>query len=107
MYRDRAPGQGSPDHCFSVEVAVRVVAELDIKKDSRNRITLPADLDYEFFHMKRFDDGHIELYPRALIDPTISRRTLRDMDEAMENVQQGRVGEVLDVAALELLADLE
>ncbi len=86
---------------------MRLIAELDIKKDSQNRITLPADLDYEYFHMKRFDDGHIERYSRALIDPTISRRTLRDMDEAMENVQQGRVAQVLDVAALELLADLE
>lgn len=82
-----------------------VVAELDIKKDSRNRITLPADLGYEYFHMKRFDDGHIELYPRALIDPTISRNTLRGMDEAMANFQQGRVGDALDIAALEALAD--
>jgi hypothetical protein len=82
-----------------------VVAEMDIKKDSRNRITLPADLSYEHFHLKRFDDGHIELYPRLLIDPTISRNALREMDEAMANFQAGRVGEPLDIAALEALAD--
>jgi hypothetical protein len=89
----------------ATEITMSIVSELDIKKDSRNRITLPADLDYEYFHMVRYEDGHIELYPRALIDPTISRRTLRDMDEDMANFTQGRVGEVLDVDALERLAD--
>jgi hypothetical protein len=36
-----------------------LVAEAYIKKDSRNRITLPADLEYEYFCMKRYDDGHV------------------------------------------------
>lgn len=82
-----------------------VVAEMDVKKDSRNRITLPADISYEHFRLKRFDDGHIELYPRLLIDPTISRNALKEMDEAMANYKAGRVGEPLDIAALEALAD--
>lgn len=55
--------------------------------------------------MKRFEDGHIELYPRALVDPTISRNTLREMDESMANFQKGRIGDALDVAALEALAE--
>lgn len=83
-----------------------LIAEADIKKDSRNRITLPADVEYEHFRMKRYDDGRIELWPRLLVDATISRNALREMDEAMANFHAGRVGEALDIEALEALADL-
>jgi hypothetical protein len=84
---------------------MKLVDEADIKKDSRNRITLPADVKYEHFRIKRYDDGHIELYPRLLVDATISRNALREMDEAMANFHAGHVGEALDVEALEALAD--
>ena len=85
--------------------AMGVVAEMDIKKDARNRVTLPSSIPYEHFHLVQHDDGRIELYPRVLVDPTVSLRTLREMDEAMANVAAGTVGEPLDVAALEALAD--
>lgn len=77
-----------------------VVAEMDVKKESRNRITLPPVAEFDHYHVKVFDDGHIELYPRVLVDPTISRRTLQMMDEAMDNLSQGVVGPVVNPDAL-------
>ena len=53
-----------------------VLAEMDVKKDARNRITLPATAGFEHYHVKAFEDGHIELYPRVLADPLISMRPL-------------------------------
>ena len=85
---------------------MHVIAEADIKKDSRNRITLPASLEYEYFRMQQFDDGHVELYPQKLVAATISRRTLEDMDVAMANLRAGKVGAALDVDELQKLADL-
>jgi hypothetical protein len=82
-----------------------VIAEMDVKKDSRNRITLPAGAEFEHYHMKAFEDGHIELYPRVLADPYISLRTLEMMDDAMAHIAQGDAGESVDAHAL--LASLE
>lgn len=82
-----------------------LVAEAYIKKDSRNRITLPADVKYAHFHMKQYDDGRIELLPQLLVDAAISPNALREMDEAITNFHEGRTGEALDLGALEELAD--
>ena len=84
-----------------------VTVEMDIKKDARNRITLPAGIPYEHFHLKHFEDGHIVLYPRVLVDPTISIHALREMDQAMANFVIGEVGPPLNVAKLEALAEGE
>ncbi len=85
--------------------SMTVIAEMDVKKDSRNRITLPADAGFDHYHIKSFDDGHLELYPRVLADPLVSMRTLEMMDTAMASFVQGSVGEVVDPDAL--LAALE
>lgn len=77
-----------------------VIAEMDVKKDSRNRITLPAGVEFEHYHVKAFDDGHLELYPRVLADPLISVRTLEMMDRAMANLVQGEAGDSVDPDAL-------
>ena len=77
-----------------------VIAEMDVKKDARNRITLPADTGFEHYHVKSYDDGRIELYPRVLADPIISLRTLQMMDSAMANFTRGTVGEPVDPDAL-------
>lgn len=55
-----------------MELTLSVISERGIRKDSLNRITLPADVSYEYFRTKLFDYGRIELYPRRLIDPTVS-----------------------------------
>lgn len=77
-----------------------VIAQIDVKKDSRNRITLPGEAEFEHYLVKSFDDGHLELYPRVLTDPLISMRTLEMMDSAMTNFLQGDVGKPVDPNAL-------
>lgn len=77
-----------------------VIEEVDVKKDARNRVTLPAASTFAHYLVRLFDDGHVELYPRVLADPTVSMRTLRDMDAAVENLKAGKAGKPVDGAAL-------
>ena len=77
-----------------------VIAELDVKKDARNRVTLPAGSDFAHYRVRVFDDGHVEMYPRVLADPTVSVRTVRDMDASMANLAAGKAGAPVDAAAL-------
>ncbi|MEX2530797.1 MAG: hypothetical protein WD960_08490 [Gemmatimonadota bacterium] len=76
-----------------------VIKEVDVKKDGRNRVTLP-DAAFEHYHVRAFDDGHYELYPRVLADPLISARTLEMMDASMASLKEGQVGEPLDPDAM-------
>lgn len=77
-----------------------VVAEMDVRKDARNRVTLPAVAEFEHYHVKAFDDGHLELYPRVLADPLISMRTLDMIDDAMANIAKGDASEPVSGDAL-------
>jgi hypothetical protein len=77
-----------------------VIAELDVKKDARNRVTLPASSDFAHYLVRMFEDGHVEMYPRVLADPTVSVRTVRDMDASMANLAVGKAGTPIDAAAL-------
>lgn len=79
---------------------MHVIAELDVKKDARNRITLPAGAVFDHYHVKSFDDGHLELYPRVLTNPLISMRTLEMMDRAMANIATSAVGDPVDANAM-------
>ena len=68
-----------------------VLKEYDTKLDTKNRLTV-RKARYEHFHVIEFDDGHIELRPRVLIDPNIlSKNTFGMMDRAIENFKQGKV----------------
>jgi hypothetical protein len=78
-----------------------LIAETDVKKDARNRITLPPTAQFEHYHVMEFNDGHIELYPRVLVDPLISRRTLDMMDKSMDNFRKGIAGDPLDLDAMQ------
>ena len=81
-----------------------VIAELDVKKDARNRVTLPASSTFAHYLVRVFEDGHVEMYPRVLADPTVSLRTLRDMDASMAHMAAGKAagkaGAPVDAAAL-------
>ena len=82
-----------------------VIAELDVKKDARNRVTLPASSDFAHYRVRVFDDGHVEMYPRVLADPTVSVRTVRDLDASMANLASGNAGTAIDAAALLMALD--
>lgn len=81
-----------------------VSREYDAKTDSRGRVTLRG-AEYDHYHVREYEDGTIELSPRQLVDPRISRRTLHMMDRALKRVEAGTVGEEFDLAGLEDLED--
>lgn len=83
-----------------------VVAEYDVKRDDRKRITLRQSA-YEYYHATEYADGRVLLEPRELRVPdAISRRTLREMDEAIRNLDQDRAGDEFDLSELgDLLAE--
>jgi hypothetical protein len=72
-----------------------VVAEFDVKKDERNRVTLKS-VPFDYYHAKVFDDGHIEFYPQVLTDASVSLRALSMMDSAMTNLSRGKVGPAIN-----------
>lgn len=75
-----------------------VLKEYDTKLDSKNRVTVRKPR-FEHYHVIEFDDGHIELKPRILIDPNlISTNSLKMMDLSMENLKKGTVSEPIDLS---------
>ena len=81
-----------------------IVAETEVRKDSRNRVTLPG-AEFDHYAVRAFADGHYELYPQVLVPATIDRGTLEMMDSAMENFDRGVAGEAIDPA--DMLAALK
>jgi hypothetical protein len=72
-----------------------VLAEFDVKKDERNRVTLKG-VAFDYYHAKVFDDGHIEFYPQVPAGDELSVHTISMMDSAMANFARGKIGEPLD-----------
>ncbi len=73
-----------------------VVKQYDTKVDSKNRFTIRGS-KFDYYHVTEFNDGHIELVPRVLVDPTvISRNTLNMMDQSVENLKSSKVSDSVD-----------
>ena len=63
----------------------------DAKMDSKKRVTLRG-AKYEYYNVQEMDDGSIILSPRVLVSPfEISEKTLKSMDDSMENFKAGNV----------------
>jgi hypothetical protein len=83
----------------------RVIAEYDVKRDARKRVTLRAT-PYDYYHAIEYADGSVVLEPRELRVPgSISRRTLDDIYEAVRNLDAGVVGEEFDLNEVQDLID--
>ncbi len=68
-----------------------------IKTDVKKRITL-RNSKYEYYHVQKFADGRIVLEPRELVVPfEVSQATLDMMDSAIENLNNGKVSEPVDL----------
>ena len=66
--------------------------------DDKKRITLRGAL-YQYYNVKEYINGCIILEPRELVVPdSISKRTLKVMDKAIENYKIGEVSEPIDLS---------
>ena len=66
--------------------------------DDKKRITLRGAL-YQYYNVKEYINGCIILEPRELVVPdSISKRTLKVMDKAVENFKLGEVSEAIDLS---------
>lgn len=75
--------------------------QYDLKKDSKNRITLRESV-FNYYRATHFEDGRILLEPRVLIAPfQVSENTLNMMDRSMENYKAGNVSEAIDLSEFE------
>lgn len=75
------------------------VREYDAKIDSKKRVTL-RNAAFDYYHVQEMSDGVIILEPRELTVPfQVSANTLSMMDEAVKNMENGIVSEVLDLSA--------
>lgn len=75
------------------------VREYDTRIDSRRRVTLRGSV-FNYYHVSEMDDGRIILDPRELSTPfSVSANTLRMMDSAMNNLNDGAVSEPIDLSA--------
>lgn len=79
---------------------MNVIKEYEAKLDSKHRITIRGS-DYQYFQVKQYGDGHIELLPKVLVDPKeISKNTLQMMDNSVENLKNGNVSEPIDLNSI-------
>lgn len=66
--------------------------------DSKKRITLRGAM-YNYYNVREYPNGCILLEPRELRVPeTISKKTLADMDAAIDNFNKGDVSEPIDLS---------
>lgn len=73
-----------------------LVKEYEAKLDSKHRITIRGS-EYQYFQVKQYGDGHLELLPRVLVDPKeISKNTLKMMDKSVENLRKGKISEPIN-----------
>ncbi len=68
-----------------------IIKEYEAQLDSEKRITL-RDVSSEFYHVREFEDGTIELIPATIIQSDeISISTLGMIDSSVKNLKEGRV----------------
>jgi hypothetical protein len=77
---------------------MEAVKDYTVHIDSKKRETLRG-ATYQYYNVKEFQKGCIMLGPRELTVPeTISAKTLKDMDRAIENFKIGDISPVIDLS---------
>mgnify|MGYP001576319499 CR=1 FL=1 len=91
---------GNPTGRFRREpliMTTTVLNQYTAHLDTKKRLTIRGALS-EFFAVKVFTDGHVVLEPRVLVEPgTISRKTLRMMDQSAANMKKRVTSPVIDL----------
>jgi len=77
---------------------MQAIKDYDVHIDSKKRVTLRGAM-YAYYNVKEYDNGCIMLEPRELKVPeTISARTLRDMDAAIQNFKANNASAPIDLS---------
>ncbi|MCD7715051.1 MAG: hypothetical protein LUG56_02375 [Lachnospiraceae bacterium] len=77
---------------------MNALKDYNVHIDSKKRVTLRG-ATYQYYNVKEYENGCILLEPRELNLPdSISKRTLEDMDQAVENFKKGVVSSVIDLS---------
>lgn len=73
------------------------IKEYDAKLDTKKRVTLRGRL-FEYYHVTEYEDGRIVMEPRVLVSPLqVSPDSLVGMEEAVQNMKEGKVTEAIDL----------
>ena len=73
------------------------IKEYDAKLDTKKRVTLRGKL-FDYYHVTEYEDGHIVMEPRVLVSPLqVSPDSLVGMEEAVQNMKEGKVTEAIDL----------
>ena len=77
---------------------MEAVKDYLVHLDNKKRVTLRG-ANYMYYQVKEYENGCILLEPREVRAPeSISARTLRDMDKAVENFKQGIASAPIDLS---------
>ncbi len=77
---------------------MKTLKDYTVHIDSKKRVTLRGAL-YQYYNVKEYENGCIILEPRELTVPeSISSKTLKDMDRAIQNFNKGTVSPVIDLS---------
>lgn len=77
---------------------MEVIKDYDVHLDSKKRVTLRG-ARYQYYNVREYENGCIMLEPRELITPDrISARTLKEMDQSIQNFKLGKVSEPIDLS---------
>jgi len=75
----------------------------EAKLDSKKRLTIRG-ANTEYYQVTEHEDGTVVLSPRVLVHPDeISNKSYEMIEEAMENLKEGKVSEPVDIEELKEL----
>ena len=77
---------------------MEAIKDYDVHIDSKKRVTLRG-ARYQYYNVREYENGCIIMEPRELITPdSISARTLKEMDQSIQNFKLGKVSEPIDLS---------
>ena len=77
---------------------MEAIKDYTVHLDSKKRVTLRGAA-YQYYNVREYQNGCIILEPRELAVPeSVSARTLKDMDRAIDNFKMGDVSEPVDLS---------
>ncbi len=80
------------------DIIMEAVKDYTVHIDSKKRVTLRGAA-YQYYCVKEYANGCIVMEPRELSIPsTISARSLKSMDKAVENFKKGKASAPIDLS---------